>query len=264
MWEWIGFALIGCFAGMSAGLLGLGGGLVIVPSLLLVFNWQGLPGHQLVHVAVATSLMTITITSLSSMYAHQQHKNINWPVVRTLSPGLVIGGFIGAYFTTLFEATLLQTCFAIYTLVIALRMWLPMTPAFNESLLKTPILLGVGNIIGMISAIVGIGGGSLTVPFMLMAKQSIKVAIGTAAACGFPISVAAVTGFVILGQNNVTTNTNWLTGFVHWQAFLGIIGTSIIFAPIGAKLTKSLPVDTLRRIFSIALFAVAVSLFVTT
>ena len=264
MWEWISFALIGCFAGMSAGLLGLGGGLIIVPSLLLVFHWQGLPGQQIVHVAVATSLMTITITSLSAMVAHQQHKNINWPVVRDLSPGLVMGGIIGAYFATLLDGFLLQTCFAIYVLVVALRMWFPVTPLLNESLLKMPILLGVGNIIGMISAIVGIGGGSLTVPYMLMAKQSIKVAIGTAAACGFPISVAAVTGFVIFGQNNVTTSTDWLTGFVHWQAFLGIIGTSILFAPLGAKLTKSLPVSTLRRIFSMALLVVAVSLFVTT
>lgn len=261
MWEWLSFALIGCFAGMSAGLLGLGGGLVIVPSLLLAFNWLDLSGQHLMHVAVATSLMTITITSLSAMYAHQRHNNINWSTVRGLTPGLIIGGVLGAFFATLLEADLLQQCFAVYTLIVAIRMWLPMTPTLNVNLLKAPILFGVGNIIGMISAIVGIGGGSLTVPYLVMAKQSIKHAIGTAAACGFPISVAAVAGFVIVGQNNAITNTNWLVGFVHWQAFLGIICTSIIFAPIGAKLAKTLPVDTLRRVFSVALLLVASSLF---
>lgn len=263
MWEWISFALIGCFAGMSAGLLGLGGGLVIVPSLLLVFNFLGFPSQQIMHIAVATSLMTITVTSLSAMVAHQRHRHINWMVVQTLTPGLILGGIVGAFLATLTSGPILQKCFAVYVLIVAARMWWPVTPSVNQSLLRTPILLTVGNFIGMVSAIIGIGGGSLTVPYLVMAKESIKQAIGTAAACGFPISVAAVTGFVIFGQNNVTINTNWLTGYIHWQAFLGIICTSIIFAPLGANLAKRLPVDTLRQVFSLALLVIAVCLFVT-
>lgn len=260
MWEWLAFALIGCFAGMSAGLLGLGGGLVIVPSLLLVFNFLGLPNQQVMHIAVATSLMTITVTSLSAMVAHQRHQHINWPVVSNLTPGLILGGIIGAFLATLISGPILQKCFAVYVLLVAARMWWPVTPSVNETLLKTPILLVVGNIIGIISAIIGIGGGSLTVPYLVMAKQSIKQAIGTAAACGFPISLAAVTGFVIFGQNNVTISGNWLVGYIHWQAFWGIICTSIFFAPLGAKFAKRLPVDTLRRVFSLALILVAISL----
>lgn len=261
MWEWGAFALIGCFAGLSAGLLGLGGGLVIVPSLLLVFNFFGLPNQQVMHIAVATSLMTITVTSLSAMLAHQRHQQINWGVMRSLTPGLILGGIVGAFLATLISGPILQKYFAIYALIIAARMWWPMTPSVNVTLLKTPILLAVGYIIGIISAIVGIGGGSLTVPYLVMAKQSIKQAIGTAAACGFPISLAAVTGFVIFGQNSVTISDNWLVGYIHWQAFWGIICTSIFFAPLGAKLAKRLPVDSLRHVFSMALILVSASLF---
>jgi uncharacterized protein len=260
MWEWITFALIGCFAGISAGLLGLGGGLIIVPSLLLVFNFLGLPNQQVMHIAVATSLMTITVTSLSAMVAHQRHQHINWPVARSLTPGFILGGIFGAFLATLISGPILQKCFAVYVLIIAARMWWPATPSVNATLLKTPILLAVGSIIGIISAIVGIGGGSLTVPYLVMAKQSIKQAIGTAAACGFPISLAAVTGFVIFGQNNVTISAGWLIGYIHWQAFWGIICTSIIFAPLGAKLAKRLPVDSLRHVFSVVLILVAASM----
>jgi uncharacterized membrane protein YfcA len=260
MWEWISFALIGCFAGISAGLLGLGGGLVIVPSLLLVFSFLDLPSQQAMHIAVATSLMTITITSLSATIAHQHHQHINWGVVKNLTPGLIFGGVLGAFLTTLITGPTLQTCFALYVLIVATRMWWPATPSVDTNLIKTPLLMIVGSFIGIVSALVGIGGGSLTVPYLVMAKQSIKHAIGTAAACGFPISIAAVTGFVIFGQNNVTISDSWLVGYIHWQAFWGIVCTSIIFAPLGAKLAKRLPVDALRRVFSIALIMVAASL----
>jgi len=263
MWIWLSFALIGCLAGMSAGLLGLGGGLIIVPTLLLVFHLQGLPAEQLVHIAIATSLMTITVTALSSTFAHHRQQNINWSAVKQLTPGLVLGGIVGAYLATSIEGALLQRCFAVYALVVALRMWFPMTVAVDESLLKTVKVGAAGIVIGIISAIVGIGGGSLTVPYLVMAKQSMTKAVGTAAACGFPISVAAELGFIAFGQNNATINDNWLMGAVHWQAFLGIIATSIIFAPLGAKLATRLPVKVLRQLFSIALLLVALSLFIT-
>ena len=259
MFEWIIFALIGAVTGLFAGLLGLGGGLIIVPALLLVFSWQGLAEMHLMHFAVGTSLMTITLTSLSSMYAHHQHKNVNWFAVKRLVPGLVIGGFMGAYFATMLASQLLQQIFAFYMMFVVIGMWRPITHFFDERLLNKSILFGVASFIGCISALVGIGGGSLLVPYLLMAKQSIQRAIGTSAACGFPISVAAVIGFLLFGQVQDVT-ADWQTGFIHWQAFLGIISTSTLFAIFGAKLANNLPVKVLKQLFSLVLLVGAIYL----
>lgn len=262
MLEWIVFALIGVVAGLFSGLLGLGGGLIIVPALLAVFSWQALPESQLMHMAVGTSLMTITVTSLSSMYAHHQHKNINWDVVRRLSPGLVIGAILGAGLATLLSSTLLQQIFAIYVFVVAVRMWLPMLPSVESCLLNKSILLLFSVVAGTISALVGIGGGSLVVPYLVMARQSFQRAIGSSAACGLPISAAAVIGFIIFGQDQEVSHEAWQTGFINWQAFLGIVSTSTLFSIIGAKMVKHVPVIILKRIFSLVLLFVVISLFI--
>lgn len=262
MLEWIIFALIGVVAGVFSGLLGLGGGLIIVPALLAVFSWQGLPESQIMHMAVGTSLMTITVTSLSSMYAHHQHNNVNWLVVRSLSPGLIIGAIFGAGVATMLSNILLQQFFAIYVFAVAVRMWLPMLPSVETRLLNKSILVVFSIVAGSFSAIVGIGGGSLVVPYLVMAKLSIQRAIGSSAACGFPISAAAVISFMIFGQDQEISNKVWQTGFIHWQAFLGIVSTSTLFSIIGAKLVKHVPVIILKRIFSLVLLFVVISLFI--
>ncbi len=252
MLEWFIFAAIGAVTGLFAGLLGLGGGLIIVPALLYVFSWQGLVEAHIMHIAVGTSLMTITLTSLSSMYAHHKHQNVNWSLVKKLVPSLIVGGFMGAYLATMLTSQFLQYAFALYMVFVAITMWFPFSSHNDERLLNRGTLLGVGGFVGSISALVGIGGGSLLTPYLLMAKQSMKSAIGTSAACGFPISIAAVIGFILFGQGS-DVNNGWQTGFIHWQAFLGIISTSIVFAVVGARLTRYLPVKTLKQFFSMVL-----------
>jgi len=260
MIEWLVFALIGAITGIFSGLLGLGGGLIVVPSLMAVFTWQALADVHLMHIAVGTSLMTITVTSLSSSYAHHKYQHINWPLFRALTPSLVIGGGLGAYLATLFTSDLLQRCFAVYVFFVAVKMWFPLLPMGREQLLNKKLLSVFGVVAGGISALVGIGGGSLIVPYLMMAKKPMQNAIGTSAACGFPISLAAVTGFMIFGPASDLTNNQWLVGQIHWQAFLGIISTSTLFSILGAKLTKTLPVEVLKRIFSVILLIVAVYL----
>jgi len=260
MIEWMVFALIGAVTGIFSGLLGLGGGLIVVPSLMAFFTWQALAPEHLMHLAIGTSLMTITITSLSSSYAHHKYQHVNWQLFKWLVPGLLIGGMFGAYVATLFSRNLLQFCFAFYAFFVAIRMWVPILPSTSEKFLKKSNLSVFGVIAGSLSAIVGIGGGSLIVPYLMMAKQSMKNAIGTSAACGFPISFAAVIGFIIFGQTEQIDQHQWLTGQIHWQAFLGIISTSILFSILGAKWTKILPVNVLKRVFSIVLFIVAIYL----
>ncbi|NOQ77162.1 MAG: TSUP family transporter [Methylococcaceae bacterium] len=260
MVEWLVFALIGAVAGIFSGLLGLGGGLIIVPCLVAVFTWQALPEAYLMHIAVGTSLMTITVTSLSSSYAHHQYRHINWQLFSGLLPSLLAGSLAGAYFATLFSSSVLQRGFALYVFFVAIRMWFPLLPSVKAVFLKKKMLSVFGLFAGSISALVGIGGGSLIVPYLIMAKQPMQNAIGTSAVCGFPISVAAVSGFIMFGQFEGVMDNQWIMGEIHWQAVIGIISTSILFSILGARLTKTLPVKVLKQIFSFVLFSVAIYL----
>ncbi len=261
MIEWLSFAVIGIFAGISAGLLGLGGGLVSVPALLYLFKFYGLPEAHLMHIAVSTSLMAIIVTSISSLLAHHRGRNVDWSLMQRLSLGLVIGGFLGAYSATLISSELLQRFFAIYAFMMSIRLWLslPITTMSN-TLLKQRYLLVAGSLFGSISALVGMGGGTMVVPYLLFSGQSIQRAIGTSAACAFPIAVSGVLGFIVFGKAHVLPSQGQI-GFVNWQAFLGLISTSIIFAPLAAKWAQTLPMKLLERVFALILMAVSISLF---
>ncbi|MFW5426021.1 MAG: sulfite exporter TauE/SafE family protein [Methylophagaceae bacterium] len=260
MLEWIIFALIGVLSGLSSGLLGLGGGVIIVPALLVVFSWQGLLGPHLMHMAVATSLMTIIVTSATSAYSHHQHRNVDWNLVTRLIPGLVLGGMVGAVLATQLSSQFLQRFFAIYLLFAAIKMWLPTPLTLHKQLLNKSALIGFGSVVGIISSLVGIGGGTLIVPYLVMANQSIKRAIGTSATCGLPIAISAVTGFILFGQEQEGNTLIGEAGFIYWPAFWGIISTSSLFAIVGVKLAKKLPMMVLKQLFSIVLLMGAVYL----
>ncbi|MDT8371386.1 MAG: sulfite exporter TauE/SafE family protein [Gammaproteobacteria bacterium] len=264
MIEWIIYLSIGVLAGTSAGLFGLGGGIIVVPALVMVYQWQGMNNDFIMHFAVGTSLMTIVVTSLSSAYSHYRYHHINWYLVRILAPTLLLGALAGSYFAINIASSLLQQSFAVFMFIIAVRDWLPSFSIRATSLITTKPLLGFGLLAGSISALLGIGGGTLIVPYLVTAKQSIKQAIGTSAACGFPITLAAVVGFICLGSEISVSDNVWQTGFVDWKACLGIVSTSIIFARLGASIAKRLPVDTLQRIFSIVLLLVAVKMWFET
>ena len=261
MIELISFAVIGIFAGISAGLLGLGGGLVTVPALLYVFKFYGMPETHLMHIAVSTSLMVMIVTSMSSLMSHHRGRNVDWPLMRRLSGGLIVGGFLGAYSAILFSSQKLQQVFAVYAFLMSIRLWISMLVlTVSTRLLQQPYLFVAGSVFGSISALVGMGGGTMIVPYLLLAGKNIQQAIGTSAACAFPIAVAGVIGFMVFAEQEGSENS-WQTGFVHWQAFLGVISTSIIFAPLAAKWAKKLPLILLERLFSLVLMAVSVSLF---
>jgi hypothetical protein len=256
MIEWLSFACAGLVAGLVAGLFGVGGGLIIVPILMLVFSWQGMAADVAIHVAIGTSLMTISMTSLSSMRAHHQYGTIMWPLVKTLTPGLVIGSLGGAVIAANLSSQWLQKFFAIFALLMAARMWLPAPKQVSSRLLSTSAVSAYSVLTGVVSAMVGIGGGTLVVPYLVMAGQKMQKAVGTAAACGFPIAVSGAIGFVAMGMYQRDLNLAWQTGFVHWQAFLGIILTSIFMAPLGARLAKNMSHSRLSQLFSLILLAV--------
>lgn len=258
MWiDWLSYAAAGMVAGTLAGLFGIGGGLVIVPVLVWLFSKQGLPDQYLIHMAVATSLMTIIVTSISSISAHWRLGNISMLAVRRLVPGLLVGGFSGALLASSISGDRLQIFFALFALLMAVRIWLPNSKASYPGLLKRLPAAVFGWLGGMVSALVGIGGGTLVVPYLLMARLTIQQAIGSAACCGLPIAVAGVIGFIVFAPTQASQQSAWQTGFVHWQAFIGIIITSVFFAQLGAGLAKRLPASWLRRLFSLLLVCVA-------
>ena len=258
MVEWLLFALTGVFAGLTAGLLGLGGGLVIVPALAFIFTLQNMADAHVMHVAIGTSLMTITMTSLSAMLAHHRKGTVDWQIFKQLLCGLLVGGIMGSLLASFLSSEILQRVFTIYVLLVAIKMWVKNKP---DNFYILPGWIGsffVGTGIGSISAILGIGGGSMMVPYLIAGNKTMHQAVGTAAACGFPIAVAGVAGFILMGYEAGITTGGWHSGFINWKAFLGIIMTSIVFATIGAGIAKRMSVSMLRQLFSIFLLGIGI------
>lgn len=253
MTAWLIYLLAGALAGLVAGLFGLGGGIVVVPVLAVVFAWQGMPEAQLMQMAVATSLMTICLTSLSSITAHARYGHVHWRLGAWLMPTLAVGSFTGAWLAMRLDSDVLQFIFAVFALLMAVRIWLTQRPLGLPALIKPVAMSVFGLFAGLFSALVGIGGGTLTVPYLLLAGQPIKQAVGTASACGLSIALAGVAGFILLiPASNVTG------GYIVWPAFFGIVCSSLIFAPLGARLARNLPSQWLQRLFSLALLSVAI------
>ncbi|VAW99674.1 Uncharacterized UPF0721 integral membrane protein [hydrothermal vent metagenome] len=254
------YIIIGAIAGVIAGMLGVGGGLVIVPVLTIIFVQNGFDNNIIVHLAIGTSLATIVFTSLSSTRAHHAHGAIQWPVVKQLLPGIIVGAISGALLANYFATDILKTIFVIFELSVAIQMAFQLSPSAHQRLPSASRLLGVGTVIGGISSVIGIGGGTLTVPFLLWCRVSMRYAIATSSACGIPIAIAGSLGFLFVGLNN-TNLPEYATGYIYWPAFFGIVIASMATAPFGAKLAHNLPVKVLRKIFSLFLLFLAIKMF---
>jgi uncharacterized membrane protein YfcA len=243
------YLVLGAFAGVMAGLLGVGGGLIIVPALAWIFHLQELSESVIMHLAIGTSLATIVLTSLSSVRAHQQHRAVLWPVVWSLTPGIILGAWLGAKIADALSSAALSMVFGLFVLVVAGHMGFGFKSAAHRDLPGSLGMLAVGGVIGAVSAIVGIGGGSLTVPFLSWCNTSIRNAVATSAACGLPIAVAGTLGFMANGWNR-TDLPAWSGGYVYAPALFGIAAASMLSAPLGARLAHVLPTEVLRRVFA--------------
>ncbi len=249
----------GVFAGLASGLLGVGGGLIIVPMLFYIFGTQNLPGEHLMHMALATSLATIIITSISSTRAHHRKQAVLWPVFLSLAPGICLGAWLGGLAASEIKTDILKPAFGIFELMVALHLlWNRQSAQHHVTLNKIKSVLG-GVIIGLISAIVGIGGGTLTVPFLHWHNIAMRKAVATSAACGFPIAVFGAASYIYTGWTvpNLPPQT---FGYVHLTAFAFIIITSYLFAPLGARLAHSLPENSLRKGFAFFLILVGLNM----
>lgn len=251
---------LGVIAGFVAGLLGVGGGLIIVPVLILIFQINNFAPDLIVHMAVGTSLATIIFTSLSSIYAHHyRHKAVRWDIVKQLTPGIIIGALLGAAVADLFSAKVLQQFFGYFELFVAIQMAFNIKTHAARTLPGKAGLFSAGSGIGAISSVVGIGGGTLTVPFLIWCNVRMQNAVATSSACGLPIAIAGCVGFIITGWNE-TGLPKYTFGYIYWPAFLAIVITSMMFAPFGAWLAHRLSAAKLKRFFSLALFALAIKM----
>jgi uncharacterized protein len=243
------YAGVGAFAGLIAGLFGVGGGLVIVPVLVWVFSRLHMLPEHLVHLAIGTSLASIVFTSFSSIYAHHRHNAVQWSLFWRLLPGISGGALIGAQVAHWLPAHSLRNVFGIFELLVAAHLLIGAKPS---PLRQLPGMLGlslVSSLIGAISALVGIGGGTMTVPFLVWCKVEMRHAIATSAASGLPIATAGAAGFILSGWS-MPNLPAWSSGYVYWPAWLGIVSASVLFAPLGAYWAHRLPAVLLKRLFA--------------
>jgi uncharacterized membrane protein YfcA len=253
---------LGAFAGVLAGLLGVGGGIVIVPVLTFLFTSQGLPAPYIAHLALGTSLATIIFTSISSLRAHHARGAVDWQVVRRISAGIVAGTLAGSWVAAQLSTTALKVFFVIFIYYVATQMLLNIRPKPSRQIPGTGVMFGVGGIIGWVSSLVGIGGGSLSVPFMVWCNMSMHNSIGTSAAIGFPIALAGAAGYAVNGLA-AGALPPWSLGFVYLPALAGVSLASVVTAPIGARLAHSLPVAKLKKSFALLLIVMGTKLLTT-
>ena len=255
----LGYLLLGAIAGLTAGIFGIGGGIIIVPTLIFAFTYLQFSPDVVAHLAVGTSLATILFTSLSAIYVHYKKFNIDWPLSIKLSIGMLFGGFIGAYVAEYLSSALLQRIFAIYAVIVALQMWFSWLP---KGALVLPKKIGcslLGAVIGIVSGLFGIAGGTLVVPILTLYRVNMTQAIATSSVTGVAISLSGSMGYIWMGWHNQALPSESF-GYVYWPALLGIILSSTIFAKIGAKLTYNLPANILKKLFSLLLLIIAVKL----
>ena len=247
---WIlAYLFLGLVTGVLAGLFGIGGGAVMVPVLTVLFSAQAFPADYLVHLALGTSMATIIPTSISSLRAHHKHGAVLWPAVRGLAPGILLGTFSATFLAAYLSPRPLTVFFCLFMTYVAAQMILNRKPNPSRQLPGWLGLSAVGAGIGGVSALVAIGGGTMTVPFLNWCNVRLQTAIGTSAAVGLPIALAGATGYVLNGWAIQGLPENTL-GFVYWPAVLAMAAASLLSAPWGAKLAHRLPVSTLKKLFA--------------
>jgi uncharacterized protein len=260
-WE-IGYVLLGGCVGFLAGLLGVGGGVSMVPVLSMMFVAQGFPSAHILHLAVGTAITTIAFTSISSMRAHHAHKAVRWDIFKAMVPGLVVGTLIGSFFAGTVSTRWLAFFFSGFVYIAATQMLLNLKPTATRGLPGPVGMFAVGTGFGAISSLVAAGGAAMTIPFMSWCNVKLHDAIGTSAAIGLPIALAGTIGYVSTGWS-VPNLPAYSLGYVYLPALAGVVVASTLTAPLGARLAHKLPVLMLRRLFALLLYILATKMLST-
>lgn len=256
---WPAYLAIGVAVGFFAGLLGIGGGIVMVPMLVLVFSAQGFSTSHVLHMALATSMATIVFTSLSSMRAHHAHGAVDWAIARAMSPGILAGAFIAALAAGLIPTRPLAVAFTGLMFLAATQFLLDLRPKRTRALPGKAGVFTAGAVIGAVSSLLAAGGAFLSIPFLAWCNVPLRRAIGTAAANGLPIALAGSAGYVIQGWRTGGLPQPSL-GYVYLPALALLVAASMVVAPLGARLAHRLPVKRLRMVFAAVLYLLAARL----
>lgn len=254
----VALAALGAVIGLLAGLLGVGGGMMMVPFMVLALQAVGFPPETLIKIAIATSLSTILFTSVSSVRAHHKRGSVRWNVVGGLAPGIVVGTLLATRIVHEADSRWLTLGFALFMSWSAIRMLRPPAPRPGSAPRTLPGALGLftaGGLIGVASAVLGAGGGFLTIPFLSQRGVTLQHAIGSSAAAGFPIAAAGAVGYALASPDQAVPGL--MVGYIYVPALLAISAASVLTAPAGAALAHRLPVATLRRLFALLLLALA-------
>ncbi|NVK21918.1 MAG: sulfite exporter TauE/SafE family protein [Kangiellaceae bacterium] len=253
--------VLGLVNGVFAGLLGIGGGLIIVPAMIWLLPMIGAPEQHLMHMALATSMATICFTSISSALAHYRRGSVSVPLSKLLMPGIALGALLGAYVAKLMNTEWLAWVFGAFSILMGIRLMMDKLPQAQGKPLRFAETGPAGLFMGAISSLVGIGGGSLVVPYLLYHKQQLVKAIGTAATCGLPLAIMATVGYVLLGWN-VPDLPDYHLGYVYLPAMIAIAVGSVATAPFGAWLAHKLPTLMVKRIFAVLLIVIGIKIII--
>lgn len=248
---------LGGVVGFIAGLMGVGGGMLLVPFMVMILDANGFPKELVVHVAIATSLATIMFTSMSSIWAHHREGAVYWYIVRLMAPGILLGSWIGPWIGGQMNDSGLALFFGLFATVIATEMLFGKKTAPKHELPGPVVMFSTGGVIGILSGLIGAGGGFLSVPFMTGCNVKINNAVATSAALGFPIAIAGTLSNVYQGMGLPELPTGSL-GFVYVPALVAVAAASMLTAPIGARTAHKVQLLTLKRIFAVMLYALAV------
>ena len=259
--EWLAYLAIGALVGFAAGLLGIGGGVVMVPLLVFVFSASGIAADQVLHIALGTALAAMVFTSVSSMRAHHQHGAVDWTIARAMSPGMLVGSFGAALVAGFIPTRPLAIGFTALVFYAGTQILLDLRPPGSRDLPGAPGLFTAGAAIGAISSLLAAGGAFMTIPFLTWCKVPLRRAIGTAAANGLPIAIAGTAAYVINGLR-ADGLPRFSVGYVYLPALALVVATSMLAAPMGARLAHRLPVKRLRTIFALMLFGFATKMLV--
>jgi len=255
--------LTGCVAGFLAGLLGIGGGLIIVPALAWLLTSTGHDPASVMHVALGTSLASIVFTSISSVSAHHRHAAVLWSVMRRMSVGIILGAIVGAMLVDQLNTVILQVIFGVFALLVSLQMATAWRVNAHTGLPDIKNLSLAGVVIGAVSSCVGIGGGTMSVPYLMWHGVGIRQSVATAAANGLPIAIAGAAGYMATGYVAVGWQ-DWQLGYVDLSALAILVCGSVLLAPLGAKVAHRIDTKRLRQIFALVLVVIGMRMILIT
>ena len=259
---WLGYLCLGAVVGFFAGLLGIGGGLIMVPVLSFIFSAQNFPPDRILHLALGTSMAAIIFTSISSLRIHHVHGAVNWHIVKYITPGAIVGTLSGATLVSILSSRFLSITLIVFIYYAATQILLNNTPKPSRQLPGKVGMFTAGSFIGGVSSLVAIGGGLLTVPFLSTCNIRLQHAIGTAAAVGFPIAITGAIGYIANGIVQSQVLPEYSLGYVYLPALGGVVLASTLTASLGARANHIMQAATLRKTFVVLLYLLGTKMLI--